>query len=146
MKKLLALSMVVLLLLGVSSTGFALSPASENFFVRVGENNEGSFIITPFYSHTSAISASLTFSNGKANCSGSVTPSGMESSTITVTLYKKSGSSWNYVSSWSGSATNGKTASAGGSTSVSSGTYKVVAAGNIGGGLEKPSNTVEKTY
>lgn len=101
--------------------------------------------IKPLYDYTTSITAVLTFSNGKANCYGTLTPSGNEDVTISVTLYKKNGSSWGYVTSWSGSSTGGRTASAGGSVSVERGTYKVVTSGNVGG-FEYPTKTVKKTY
>lgn len=98
--------------------------------------------ITPRYAYTANIVATLSFSGGTANCSGSVLPSGSYYATITVTLYRQNGSSWDYVTSWYGSASNGGTAAAGGSVYVGSGTFKVVAKGNIGNGLERPTNTV----
>jgi len=101
--------------------------------------------ITPFYTYTSSVTATLSFSNGKANCSGSVTPSGTDSVSLTVTLYKKNGSSWNAITSWSGSSTGGHQASAGGSISVEDGTYKVKTAGNVGNGKEKPTKSITRT-
>lgn len=44
-----------------------------------------------------------------------------------------------YLTSWSGSASGGDRASAGGSYTISSGTYKVTTSGNVGSGLEKQS-------
>lgn len=101
--------------------------------------------IMPLYDYTESVTAVLTFSNGKANCYGTLTPSGNESVTLSVTLYKKNGSGWDYITSWSGSSTGGRTASAGGSISVERGTYKVVTSGNVSG-LEYPTAKIEKTY
>lgn len=102
--------------------------------------------ITPRYSYTSSITAGLSFSGNTANCSGSVSPSGYDKVSVTVTLYRQNGSSWVYITSWSGSASNGATAAAGGSVSnVSSGTYKVVTKGNVGNGLEYPTKTITRT-
>lgn len=100
--------------------------------------------ISPRYSYTQSITAALSFTGGQANCSGTVLPSGNYNCSITVTLYKQNGSNWDYVTSWSGSATGGDVASAGGSKSVGSGTYKVVASANVGG-KESPSKSVIRT-
>lgn len=97
------------------------------------------------YEYTQAIGVSLSFSGGKANCSGYVKPRGSEWASISVTLYKKNGTNWNIVQSWSGNATGGATAAASGSASVSKGTYKVVATGNVGG-KEFPTKSTTKTY
>lgn len=101
--------------------------------------------VTPRYSYTAKINAGLSFSGGTAKCSGTVLPSGSYYSTITVTLYRQNGSSWDYVTSWYGSASNGGTAAAGGSVYVGSGTFKVVAKGVIGNGLERPSASVTRS-
>lgn len=103
------------------------------------------FPIESRYSHTDRVTASLSFSGGQAQCNGTIKPSGKYSTSVTVTLYKMNGSSWSYITSWSGSATGGLTATAGGSISVDRGTYKVVTSGNVGG-LEYPSAKTEKTY
>ena len=134
MKRLLSFVVGFFLLLGTTSPALA------------HEVSAAPFAMTTDYTHTSLLTGNLTFSGGKANCSGTVTPSGNQSSSITVKLYKKNGTKWNEVTSWSGSAENGKTAVASGSQSVSTGTYKVVVTGNIGGGLEYPTMTIEKTY
>lgn len=97
------------------------------------------------YEYTQAIGVSLSFSGGKANCSGYVKPRGSEWASISVTLYKKNGTNWNIVQSWSGNATGGATAAASGSASVSQGTYKVVATGNVGG-MESPTKSITKTH
>jgi len=102
-------------------------------------------IVHPCYSYTDKVMAELSFSNGKAYCNGFVSPSGMYNTSVTVTLYKKNGTKWNYITSWSGSATGGHTATAGGSIAVSRGTYKVVTSGNVEG-LEYPMTKIEKTY
>ena len=101
-------------------------------------------IISPMYSYTQTITATLSFDGAKANCSGAVKPSGNYNCSITVTLYRQNGSGWDYIASWSGSATGGNEASAGGSTSVGSGTYQVIASAHVGG-KEFPSKTVTRT-
>lgn len=97
------------------------------------------------YTYTSSITASLSFGGSTAYCSGTVTPSGSDNASITVRLYRQKGSSWIFVTSWSGSATGGSTAAASGSVTVSSGTYKVTSYGVIGGGLEYPTASITKT-
>ncbi|MBE5779413.1 MAG: hypothetical protein E7331_08815 [Clostridiales bacterium] len=101
--------------------------------------------ITPRYSFTAAIKASLNLSGGTAYCSGSVTPSGGYNSSITVTLYRQENGSWVYVTSWYGSASGSATASAGGSKYVGTGTFKVVSNGIIGNGLERPTTYIVRS-
>lgn len=101
--------------------------------------------VQPRYAYTSLVVAGLDFSGGKAYCDGSVTPSGNYSVSVTVSLYRQNGSSWDFVTSWSGSSTGGKTAGAGGSVNVGSGTYKVVTRGNVGNGMEYPTKSVIRT-
>lgn len=108
-------------------------------------NNNMVSAVEPQYSHTNHVIASLSFSGGKAHCSGTIKPSGNYDTSIIVTLYKKDESSWNYITSWSSSATGGMIATAGGSVPVEHGTYKLVTSGNVGG-LEYPSAKTEKTY
>lgn len=115
----------------------------------MGEQAKGSFvdipIARPCYTYTDMATAKLSFSEGKAYCNGSVKPSGSYDTSVTVTLYKQNGAKWNYITSWSGSATGRHTATAGGSIAVSNGTYKVVTSGNVAN-LEYPSAKIEKTY
>lgn len=132
MKKVVFLTLTLVLLLGIGV-----------FLTAYAENDENT--IMPRYSYTSSISASLSFSGNTANCSGIVTPSQGHNVSVTVTLYRQNGSSWVYVASWSGSATGGASAGAGGSANVSSGTYKVVTKGNVGNGLEYPTKTITRT-
>lgn len=101
--------------------------------------------IQPRYSYTNKAVAELSFSGGKANCGGYVQPSGKYDTSVTVTLYKKNGTKWDYITSWSGSATGGHMAIASGSITVSRGTYKVVTSGNVQN-LEYPSAKIERTY
>ena len=97
------------------------------------------------YTYTSSITASLSFGSSLAYCSGTVTPSGSDDVSLTVRLFRQEGSSWIFITSWSGSATGGHTASAGGSATVASGTYKVTTYGVIGDGLEYPTASITKT-
>ena len=97
------------------------------------------------YTYTSSITAKLCFGGSMAYCSGTVTPSGAYDTSITVRLFRQDGNSWIFVKSWSGSATGGHTAAAGGSISVASGTYKVISYGVIGAGLEYPTASITRT-
>lgn len=93
------------------------------------------------YQYTDAITGNLSLSGGTAYCSGSVDPKGTYSASVTLNLYRQNGSSWTYITSWSGSATGGAKANASGSIYVGSGTYKLVVKGNVGNGLEYPTIT-----
>ncbi len=106
--------------------------------------NQESIIIVPYYTYTYSITASLSFEGNKAKCGGSLSPIGKDSVSLTITLYKQNGTQWDYISSWNGEATGGRTATASGSANVSSGTYKVVANGNVGN-KEYPSASDTKT-
>ena len=96
------------------------------------------------YSHTEEISASLSFSGNIAKCNGAILPIADEYVSITVSLYKQNGSSWTLLDSWTGSASGGSRAYVSGTKTVSSGTYKVVTYGNVGG-LEYPTTSVIRT-
>jgi len=145
MKKTVAILILVSLLAGIPMNGMAEATGLEAPEYQVFLEQASDSIITLDYAYTYSVTATLSFSNGKANCSGSVTPSGTDSVSVTVTLYQKNGSSWNTVTSWSGSSTNGHQAAAGGSISVEDGTYKVKTAGNVGNGKEKPTKSVTRT-
>ncbi|MBP3541138.1 MAG: hypothetical protein J6K72_04895 [Clostridia bacterium] len=99
---------------------------------------------TRAYQYTDSISASLSVTGGTAYCSGSVDPTGTYSASVTLNLYRQNGSSWTYITSWSGSATGGAKASASGNIYVGSGTFKLVVKGNVGNGLEYPTITKTK--
>ena len=141
-RKIILFALIVAILCSVSTTsiqtiGYAAN-AEDSVKVKLYEEPER-------YDYTQAIGVSLSLSGGKANCSGYVKPRGSEWASIRVTLYRKNGSNWTYIQSWTGSATGGVTASASGSVSVSQGTYKVVAFGNVGG-KEFPTKSITKTY
>ena len=85
------------------------------------------------YKHTSRITAYLGISGGTADCRGSVAPSEPVDCSLRVVLYKQSGNSWIQVASWTASAAGGATARLSKSTSVGSGTYKVVSYGTVAG-------------
>ena len=85
------------------------------------------------YKHTSRITAYLGISGGTADCRGSVAPSEPVDCSLRVVLYKQSGNSWIQVASWTASAAGGATARLSKTTSVGSGTYKVVSYGTVAG-------------
>lgn len=141
-RKIILFALIVAILCSVSTTsiqtiGYAAN-AEDSVKVKLYEEPER-------YDYTQAIGVSLSFRGEKANCSGYVKPRGSESASIRVTLYKKNGSNWISIQSWSGNATGGATAAASGSAPVSQGTYKVVATGNVGG-KEFPTKSTTKTY
>ena len=82
------------------------------------------------WSNTTDISCDLTFSGRTATCTGEIYA--LPGSTIsgTLTLYKKNGSSWYYVTSWN--KNSGASLTIGEKYTVSSaGTYKVVMSGTV---------------
>lgn len=139
MKRFLALTTLVVLL--VVSCCAVVANASPTLDEDLGD----ALIVTPAYSYTDYIVASLSFSGNTANCAGMISPSGSDNVTIFVVLYRQNGSGWDYVKGWGGSGTGGASASAGGSVEVTSGTYKVVASGSVGITLEHPSVSVTRT-
>lgn len=98
----------------------------------------------PMYSYTDNVDASLSFNGDIAKCRGSIFPSEPLLVSVTVSLYKQVGSTWELLDSWEGHSTNGLKASASGQKAVGPGTYKVVTTGNVGG-LEFPTASVTKT-
>ena len=97
------------------------------------------------YEETRRVRATLSLSGNIATCSGYVIPSGDQDCSITVTLYKKSGSDWEKVKSWSDSAADGAKASVSKTRTVSRGTYKVVSVGKVAGETSRATSTIE-TY
>lgn len=107
-------------------------------------------VISPAYLYTQRIKASLSISSGKAVCSGYIRANDSESSiSITVTLYKKSGTSWNKVTSWNASKKT-QSMQVEKTKQVSQGTYKVVVTGSVTTVEGKKENvkatSVEVTY
>ena len=144
MKKSVCLLVLIAILTGLSLPCMAESVTQD--IPKYQESLEHASVpeITLNYTYTSSVTATLSFSSGKANCSGTVTPSGTDSVFLKVTLYKKSGSSWTAIASWTGSSTGGHQAAAGGSVSVGAGTYKVTTVGNVGNGKERPTKSVTR--
>ena len=137
-------SFLIVLMLMVILNANAIAAPYPLEFTNPHMGNARSVIVSPRYSYTQTISATLSFDGGKAHCSGAVKPSGDYNCSITVTLYKQNGANWDYVTSWYGSATGGDKASAGGSISVGSGTYKVTASANVAG-KEFPTKSIIRT-
>ena len=103
------------------------------------------------YAHTLIASGNLSISNKKANCSGRITAFDSSASvSITITLQKKSGTSWLYVDSWSASGTSGALGlSASGTKSIPNGTYRVKTSGTVsvnGSSESVTAYSAEKTY
>lgn len=85
------------------------------------------------YVNTRRITASLVLQDGVATCKGKVYPLDGKDCSITVTLYKKNGSGWDPVQSWSANASGGGYAIVNKTRSVEPGTYKVVSVGLVDG-------------
>lgn len=88
--------------------------------------------VSPLYLYTRKVKASLSISgSGKAMCVGHIKANDMNNDiSMTVTLYKKSGSSWTKVTSWSDS-NSGQILEIEKTRQVSDGTYKVVVTGSV---------------
>lgn len=98
---------------------------------------------TPYYMNVSSIYSSLSFSGRSGECIGAI--SALSGSTIsaTLTLYKKVGSSWSYVTSWSQSSSSSSLTISGYYTVSSAGIYRVVINGTVtrNGNSESVSHT-----
>ena len=67
--------------------------------------SSGESTVAPAYLYTRNVKATLTISeNGQATCLGAIRANSQSDISLTVTLYKKSGSYWYKVASWSNSA------------------------------------------
>ena len=98
-------------------------------------------MVSPMYITIGDINATLTVQSGQANCGGTVSLNSISyGADITVTLQKKNGDNWAYVSSWSDSGS--VLVSANGSVSVSTGyTYRVRASVAV---KDSSGNVVER--
>lgn len=98
-------------------------------------------MVSPMYITIGDINAILTDQSGQANCGGTVSLNSISyGADITVTLQKKNGNNWAYVSSWSDSGS--VLVSANGSVSVSTGyTYRVRASVAV---KDSSGNVVER--
>ncbi|MBQ8615936.1 MAG: hypothetical protein IJX67_03505 [Oscillospiraceae bacterium] len=87
--------------------------------------------IAPMYELTFKITASCSVSSGTASCYGYVRASASTSDvSLTVTLYKQEGESWDSVSSWR-LDNQGQYGEIDASYKVGSGVYKVVVVGTV---------------
>lgn len=107
--------------------------------------------VSPLYLYTRKVRASLTIDDsGKAICVGSIRATDTKSDiSMTVTLYKKSGSSWIKVAGWSDSL-SGQILEIEKTRQVTEGTYKVVLTGTVTNPEGKKENvkttSTEMTY
>lgn len=97
------------------------------------------------YVKTRRITATLTLQDGVATCTGKLYPLDDQACSITVTLYKKNGSGWDAVQSWSANASGGGYAIVSKTRSVGRGTYKVVSEGLVDGEKSTKESSVQ-TY
>ncbi|MBR6862697.1 MAG: hypothetical protein IKM73_15420 [Acidaminococcaceae bacterium] len=83
------------------------------------------------YQYTRSIKATLSINNnGTATCYGYIKANTVSDISLTVKLYKQSGSSWSLISSWSCSG-NMMILDLLKTRAVASGTYKVVVSGSV---------------
>jgi hypothetical protein len=106
--------------------------------------SSGESTVAPAYLYTRNVKATLTISeNGQATCLGAIRANSQSDISLTVTLYKKSGSYWYKVASWSNSA-SAISLKIEKKYTVSQGTYKVVTHGSVttsAGNTEQLSET-----
>jgi hypothetical protein len=128
MRKMLITVIALILLTSIPMQAMAASGYSSDAVLDVGEQQ-----FSVMFVHTNYISANLSITGSSADCSGIVIPASDCSASIRVVLYRSAdGSSWSQIASWSGSAGDGETVSAGGSKTLSSGyQYKVTAYGTV---------------
>ena len=108
---------------------------------------EASSEIQPRYDLTDTVTATLSISSsGVANCKGRVAPTYDDcTSSVTVRLQRKSGSSWITLRTWTDSGTGTHGSSAGGTyTLTTHGTYRVYVGGTVVAS-DGPRETVSKS-
>lgn len=115
--RMLSMVLVGVMLLAISSSAIA----------AVKDN-----MVSPLYLYTRKATAQLLISDsGKATCTGSIVATSKESDiSMTVTLYRKSGSTWAKVTAWSDSISS-QALQIEKNRQVSEGTYKVVLTGTV---------------
>ncbi len=87
--------------------------------------------MSPAYLYTRKVTASLSIDvNGQATCYGLIKANAQSDISMTVTLYKKVGSTWTKITSWS-NFTSGISLKLSKVYIVSQGTYKVVTSGSV---------------
>lgn len=90
-----------------------------------------SITVSARWVNTMGISCSLTFSSRTATCTGEI--DALPGSTIsgTLSLYKKNGSSWDYVTSWNKNSSSSSLTFIEKYTVSSAGTYRVMLTGTV---------------
>lgn len=127
MKKLAILSTLLLALLGL-------------FAAQAWAQGE----MQPLYSDTGKAEASLSISGGSAECAGRIKPNAGQNANITMRLQQKKDGRWTNIATWTGSATDGKTASLSKTKSVAKGyDYRLYVSGTI---KNSDGSTAESPY
>ena len=116
MKRILSIFLLVLSVLSTPCIGLAESKGT----------------MTPFYVAIREVEATLSLSGSTASCMGKVKAyDASTTSTVVVKLMKKNGTAWNEVTRWNGSGSGTSGATAKGTYSLKSGTYKVITTGTV---------------
>lgn len=132
MKKIFQVVLIVLLTIIICGSTIAL--CEDNKEINVIDSNR--------YSQTRRIYAGLSINAGISCCTGSVTPNNTQSCSLIMRLYKKNGSVWSVVQTWTASATGGQTAYLCKYFSVSPGIYLVVSEGNVAGEISTATSNI----
>ena len=87
--------------------------------------------VTPRYTYTAIISASLDFSGGRAVSAGAIYPHGLRATSVEVRLQQYIDNDWRTIGMWSGSCSEGPS-EAGGSEEIDTGfTYRTYTKGIV---------------
>lgn len=101
--------------------------------------------ITPYYSYTSSITASLSINDGIAKATGKVIPEENRHTSITVHLQQESDSgTWFTISTWTSNNTSGKSEAGGTKSLVSGYNYRVYVTGKVYNSAGAAIETVNK--
>ena len=87
--------------------------------------------VTPSWANTMGITCDVTFSGRTAACSGSIEALPGATISATLTLYKKNGTAWDYVTSWNKNTLSSWNDITETYTVSSAGTYKVTMGGYV---------------
>ena len=131
MKRTILIASAVIMVILICCYAIALCEGAEDKHERLDR-----------YSQTRRIYAGLSINEGVACCTGRVTPNSTQSCSLTVRLYKKNGSTWDVVRTWTASATGGQSAYLCRYVSVGYGTYKVVSTGNVAGEITTATSSI----
>ncbi len=130
--------MIAALLIMVIGVGFYTPVHAEQIG---GVENE----ILPMYENIVNETVALSISDGTAKCNAYVTCRNSSNITITMTLQKASGSSWNAVKTWSGNDSAVKYFYLSKTRAVTSGKYRVKAVFKVGSETVTKYSSI-KTY